>query len=105
MSFKVPPHFLQVAVLALALSLEVLLPPVLTEEIGLEDVEETMLLQTSMGPAEDMEHSFLASVMRRLLRSGGNSEACARRTTLWTVAAFGFAFLQSGVKDVVLLSI
>ncbi|CAJ1377109.1 unnamed protein product [Effrenium voratum] len=39
MSFKVPPHFLQVAVLALALSLEVLLPPVLTEEIGLEDVE------------------------------------------------------------------
>eukprot|EP00438_Fugacium_kawagutii_P025986 Skav226714 [mRNA] locus=scaffold3811:176264:182224:- [translate_table: standard] len=77
-----------------------------TEESDLLS-DEIMFMQISKEDTQRWPHdinsleshclSEPASLFRRLLHSRTGGEVCARRTTLWTVALFGFAFLQSGV--------
>ncbi|CAE7226862.1 unnamed protein product [Symbiodinium natans] len=118
-----PPQIVQAALMFIILSLDWLLDSSLKPAEGLEDslpqeidIEATSFLQITTESTVDgidahCSSDFWASALRRLLRcpcssadSAGN-EVCSRRTTLWTVAALGIAFLQSSVKDVVLLSL
>mmetsp|Transcript_3570 Transcript_3570/g.4143 ORF Transcript_3570/g.4143 Transcript_3570/m.4143 type:complete len:155 (-) Transcript_3570:14-478(-) len=120
-------HFLQGLLLFVVISLDLFLGepglssqenhwqnPAWTAERNAETEEsdllsdEIMFMQISKEDINSLESHCLsepASLFRRLLHSRTGGEVCARRTTLWTVALFGFAFLQSGVKDVILLSI
>eukprot|EP00913_Durusdinium_trenchii_P034317 g32108.t1 len=84
-----------------------------TAEADLEDanLDAVWFLQRSTDVHEDINSiethcraDSMEDLLKRLLQSR-TGEVCARRTTLWTVALFGFAFLQSGIKDVILLSI
>mmetsp|Transcript_97446 Transcript_97446/g.231900 ORF Transcript_97446/g.231900 Transcript_97446/m.231900 type:complete len:123 (+) Transcript_97446:92-460(+) len=122
MGFR-PPQLLQAALLFIVLSLELLLDsskpaeglddPPLPQEI---DIEATSFLQITTESTVDSidahcSSDFWTATLRRLLRcpcpgtDPSGNEVCSRRTTLWTVAALGIAFLQSSVKDVVLLSL
>mmetsp|Transcript_55540 Transcript_55540/g.129525 ORF Transcript_55540/g.129525 Transcript_55540/m.129525 type:complete len:119 (+) Transcript_55540:182-538(+) len=118
MGFRTPQILAQVAVAALVLSVDLLAEPAVTTEaarfVNME-VEEVFLLQiTSESTVDTIEAHCSADLwtttVRRLLRCpcaspDTVSEVCARRTTLWTVAALALVFLQSSVKDVVLLSL
>mmetsp|Transcript_33306 Transcript_33306/g.62429 ORF Transcript_33306/g.62429 Transcript_33306/m.62429 type:complete len:120 (+) Transcript_33306:171-530(+) len=119
MGFRTPQILAQVAVAALVLSVDLLAEPAVTTEaarfVNME-VEEVFLLQiTSESAADTIEAhcspDLWTTTVWRLLRcpcatpESSVSEVCARRTTLWTVAALALVFLQSSVKDVVLLSL
>ena len=122
MRSKVSQQFLQVILLTVVVCLDVMLEPItiLSQEkqsnpISWNDLDELeslgdemMLMQISSSEDLNSKEAHCldsGNLFRRLLHCRTGSEVCARRTTLWTVALFGFAFLQSGVKDVMLLSI
>mmetsp|Transcript_33308 Transcript_33308/g.62433 ORF Transcript_33308/g.62433 Transcript_33308/m.62433 type:complete len:124 (+) Transcript_33308:153-524(+) len=123
MGLRTPRLLAQVAVTALVLSVDLLAEPAgAPEQVSVRaslphdmEVEEVLLLQiTSESTVDTIEAHCSADLwtttVRRLLRCpcaspDTVSEVCARRTTLWTVAALALVFLQSSVKDVVLLSL
>mmetsp|Transcript_58726 Transcript_58726/g.131146 ORF Transcript_58726/g.131146 Transcript_58726/m.131146 type:complete len:125 (-) Transcript_58726:150-524(-) len=124
MGLRTPRLLAQVAVTALVLSVDLLAEPAgAPEQVSVRaslphdmEVEEVLLLQiTSESAADTIEAhcspDLWTTTVWRLLRcpcatpESSVSEVCARRTTLWTVAALALVFLQSSVKDVVLLSL
>mmetsp|Transcript_35599 Transcript_35599/g.57265 ORF Transcript_35599/g.57265 Transcript_35599/m.57265 type:complete len:116 (-) Transcript_35599:39-386(-) len=115
MRSKVSQKCLQVVLLVVVISLDLLLEPIASFQERHRDVkireesdlgDEMIFMQISTEDINSLEtHCLSDGSLRRLLRCRSSSEVCARRTTLWTVAIFGFAFLQSGLQDVILLSI
>mmetsp|Transcript_14055 Transcript_14055/g.31104 ORF Transcript_14055/g.31104 Transcript_14055/m.31104 type:complete len:117 (-) Transcript_14055:7-357(-) len=116
MRSKVSQKCLQVVLLLVVICLDILLEPIASFQERHRDVagireesdfgDEMMFMQISTEDINSLEsHCLSDGSLRRLLRCRSSSEVCARRTTLWTVAIFGFAFLQSGLQDVILLSI